>query len=135
MNVVAQNYMLRDYMEYNSAIFEADPKAIPAFCPDYSRTERNIVIELLMKLSSGFVSKEEILKELQYIEGLDITDKCTKYELKSTIYDLVFKYFKDECAQFVVTETTLVDERNTLFTISNSDFINAAIGTLNALTM
>lgn len=130
VNVVAQNYMLRDYMEYNSAIFEADPKAIPAFCPDYSRTERNIVIELLMKLSSGFVSKEEILKELQYIEGLDITDKCTKYELKSTIYDLVFKYFKDECAQFVVTETTLVDERNTLFTISNSDFINAAIGTL-----
>lgn len=33
VNVVAQNYMLRDYMEYNSAIFEADPKAIPAFAP------------------------------------------------------------------------------------------------------
>lgn len=132
VNVVSQNYMLRDYMEYNSAIFETDPKAIPAFCPDYSRTERNIIIELLMRLSSGFVSKEEILKELQYIEGLDITDKCTKYELKSTVYDLVFKYFKDECAQFVVTETTLVDERNNLFTISNSDFINAAIGTLKS---
>lgn len=130
VNIISQNYMLRDYMECNSGLFEADPKAIPEFCPDYSRTERNIVIELLMKLSSGRVSKDYIIKQLRYIEKLTVDKNISKYELKSIIFDLVFKYFKEECTTYVVTETTLVEEYNDLYTITNRTFIDAALGSL-----
>lgn len=130
VNIISQNYLLRDYMEDNADLFEADPKAIPEFCPDYSRTERNIVIELLMKLSSSRVDKDYIVKQLRYIERLTNAQAYSKYEIKSTIFDLVYKYFKDECTEFVVTETTLVDEYNDFYMITNKEFVEAAIGSL-----
>lgn len=130
VNVISQNYLLRDYMEYNAGLFEADPKAIPAFCPDYSRTERNITIELLLKLSIASVSKEDVLKQLRYIGNIGLNNDCSKYELKSAIFNLVYKYFENECAKYVVTETTLIEEQNDMYSISNKAFVNEATGSL-----
>lgn len=130
VNVISPNYLLRDYMEYNSDLFEADPKAIPAFCPDYSRTQRNIVIELLLKLSVAPVSKENILKHLRYAENIDLSEDSSKYEFKSTIFNLVYKYFEDECVKYVVTDTTLIEEQNDMYYISNKGFVNEAFGSL-----
>lgn len=123
VNVVSQNYLLRDYMEYNPNLFATDAKAIPAFCPDYARTQRNIVIELLLKLSTTPTKKEEILKILRHIEGLNVDPDCTRFELQCIIYKLVKKYFQNECAKYMVTETTLVDFRNDLYFISNREFV------------
>lgn len=130
VNVISQNYLLRDYMEYNSGLFEADPKAIPAFCPDYSRTERNIIIELLLKLSVSYVSKDDIFKQLRYIGNIDLNNNCPKYELKSTLFNLVYKYFEKECAKYVVTDTTLIEEQNDMYYISNKNFASEATESL-----
>ncbi|MCI6244327.1 MAG: hypothetical protein MR619_00270 [Eubacterium sp.] len=130
VNVIAQNYLLRDYMEYNPALFENDPKAIPSFCPDYARTERNIVIEILLRLSAGPVEGKELVKTLQYISGVQLPEKPTKYDLKNTVFNLVHKYFENECAKYVVTDTTLLDERNDVYYISNKDFVEEAVKSL-----
>jgi len=132
VNVISQNYLLRDYMEYNPDLFEADPKAIPAFCPDYSRTERNIVIELLLKLSVSPISKDDLINFLRYIGSVDVNKINSKYELKCTVFNLVNKYFQNECAKYIVTDTTLIEEQNELFYISNHEFVHG-FGELRAL--
>lgn len=124
VNVVSQNYLLRDYMEYNPGLFEADPKAIPEFCPDYSRTERNIVIELLMKLSVSPVSNEDLLNFLRYVKSVDVNKIHSKYEIKCAVFSLVNKYFHNECAKYIVTDTTLIEEHDDLYYINNDDFVN-----------
>lgn len=131
VNVVSQNYLLREYMEYNSDLFEADSKAIPSFCPDYARTERNIVIELLLKLAAGPTPKSEILRVLKHIENLTVNDDCPKYELKCIVYNLINKYFQNECASFIVTETTLLEDHDDYYCISNLNFVKAATKFLN----
>lgn len=130
VNVISQNYLLRDYMEYNPDLFEADPKAIPAFCPDYSRTERNIVIELLLKLSVSPISKDDLINFLRYIGSVDVNKINSKYELKCTVFNLVNKYFQNECAKYIVTDTTLIEEQNELFYISNHEFVKEATNSL-----
>lgn len=63
VNVISGDYLLKDYMADNASIFMADPKAIPCIVADYARTARNVTIRLLLMLSSGPVSEEDILKE------------------------------------------------------------------------
>ena len=48
VNIISPNYLLRDYMEFNTGLFVNDPKAIPSFSPDFVRTDRNIALELLL---------------------------------------------------------------------------------------
>ena len=64
VNVISENYLLRDYMLDNKEIFLADPKAIPTIVPDFARTERNMVLKLLMMMVNEAVSEERIGKEL-----------------------------------------------------------------------
>lgn len=64
INVISENYLLRDYMVDNALTFISDPKAIPAIVADYARTERNTVLKLLMRMESEQVSEDEIAEAL-----------------------------------------------------------------------
>ena len=64
LNVLAESYMLRDYMCDNSVLFTNDSKAIPSIVPDYARTERNFVLLMLMLMSTQPVYESFLIKEL-----------------------------------------------------------------------
>ncbi|MEI7580057.1 MAG: hypothetical protein WCJ58_08585 [bacterium] len=64
VNVISENYLLRDYMQYNSDLFLTDPKAIPTIVPDFARTERNTTLKLIMLMANSPISEDEIRKEL-----------------------------------------------------------------------
>ena len=51
INVISENYLLRDYMFENARTFIADPKAVPTIVADYARTERNTILKLLMRMT------------------------------------------------------------------------------------
>lgn len=82
VNVVSQDYLLKDYMTYNASLFEADAKAIPYIVADYARTDRNVTMCLLLRLSSSFVKKDDIIKEFSLV-GKKVADvkKVLWYEI------------------------------------------------------
>lgn len=82
INVISENYFLRDYMLDNADIFSADPKAVPTIVPDYARTERNMVLKLIMMMAYDPVTEERISKELMLC-GISFEDPYTA--LKSLI--------------------------------------------------
>jgi hypothetical protein len=65
VNLICENYLLRDYMIENRALFAADPKAIPSIVPDFARTERNVVLRLIMLMVMGTLSIDEIAQEFE----------------------------------------------------------------------
>lgn len=73
VNVISENYLLRDYMRYNRQLFMADPKAIPAISPQYSKTERNTVLKLILMMACDYVKEEYIAHELSML-GYEIDD-------------------------------------------------------------
>ncbi len=77
INVISENYFLRDYMIDNVATFLADPKAIPTIVPDYARTERNMVLKLIMMMANAPVSETVVEKEL-LLCGLTFEDPYVK---------------------------------------------------------
>lgn len=77
VNVISENYLLRDYMLDNVDVFSADPKAIPTIVPDYARTERNMVLKLLMMMINDMVSEERVKKEMM-ICGITFDDPYLK---------------------------------------------------------
>ncbi len=46
VNVLSENYLLRDYMRCNRQVFMSDPNAVPSLVPDYAKTERNTILKL-----------------------------------------------------------------------------------------
>ena len=68
VNVICSDYLLKDYMADNEAIFTADPKAIPYLASDYARTARNVALRLCLRMSTGLVSEQEIVRELLLID-------------------------------------------------------------------
>ncbi len=86
INIISENYFLRDYMVNNVQIFETDPKAIPTFVPDFARTERNVILKLIMMMAHGPVSEDVIRREF-LLCGMDIDDtsKSTNDILQSLI--------------------------------------------------
>ena len=64
INVISENYLLRDYMFENARTFIADPKAVPTIVADYARTERNTILKLLMRMTGELVGEEEIADAL-----------------------------------------------------------------------
>lgn len=85
INVISENYFLRDYMLDNVDIFSADPKAIPTIVPDFARTERNMVLKLIMMMAYDMVSEERISKELMLC-GIPFEDPYT------TLKELIIKH-------------------------------------------
>lgn len=85
INVISGNYFLRDYMFENAQTFLADPKAIPTIVADYTRSERNTVLRLLMRMTGEKVSEEEIAETLM-VSGIDFHEDAPVEKLKELIY-------------------------------------------------
>lgn len=64
INVLSENYMLRDYMCDNFELFTNDPKAIPSIVPDYARTQRNFVLRTIMLMAASPVDESTLSREL-----------------------------------------------------------------------
>lgn len=69
INVISQDYLLRDYMAENDSIFNADPKAIPYIAADYAHTHRNVILRLCLRMSAGLVSEADVRQELMLIDA------------------------------------------------------------------
>lgn len=67
INLISDEYLLRDYMTANRDVFSVDPKAIPSIVPDYTRTERNVVLRLLLMLQSFGLTESELASEMSML--------------------------------------------------------------------
>ena len=85
VNVLSENYLLRDYMRCNSQMFMSDCNAIPSIVPDYAKTERNTFIKLMLLMSMRPVRESEIFKQL------NLADYDTK-NVYDSIVALIKKY-------------------------------------------
>ncbi|MBQ4560859.1 MAG: hypothetical protein IJA55_00835 [Clostridia bacterium] len=85
INIISENYLLRDYMLDNVDVFMSDPKAIPTIVPDFARTERNMVLRLIMMMVYDAVSEERIAKELMLC-GISFEDPY------HTLKELILKH-------------------------------------------
>jgi len=65
VNLISEDYLLRDYMVANSRIFAADAKAIPSIVPDFARTERNLVLRLLLTLRTFGMTETALAREFE----------------------------------------------------------------------
>lgn len=73
INILSGEYLLRDYMLDNTAIFRNDAKAIPSIVTDYARTERNVFFSILMQMSEEPIKEAYIAEELRMI-GIEHQD-------------------------------------------------------------
>ena len=82
INVISSQYLLKDYMADNASIFETDAKAIPNIVADYTRSNRNTILRLVLMMSTGHVNGEVLEKELSLL-GISVFDlkKQLWYEL------------------------------------------------------
>lgn len=99
VNILSENYLLRDYMRCNPKLFMANPNAIPSLVPDYAKTERNTLIKLLLLMSYDYVSESQIRDEFML---LGINTKDVFYVLNS----LLEKYTKADSSIFTVKTIT-----------------------------
>lgn len=65
VNLISEDYLLRDYMVENRELFSADPKAIPPIVADFARTERNLALRMIMAMAWADVSESELTKEFE----------------------------------------------------------------------
>lgn len=97
INVISPEYLLKDYMAENASIFEADPKAIPLFSADYTRSSRNTVLRLVLMMSTYPVPEDVIQKELSL---LGITIFNLKKQLWYELYNCYSEVGKTkDCAE------------------------------------
>lgn len=87
INVISENYLLRDYMLGNAQTFISDPKAIPTIVADYARTERNTILKLIMRMAEEQVCEDEIVDALM-VSGIKFEDPLAA--LKNLIYKHCF---------------------------------------------
>ncbi len=82
INIISSDYLLKDYMADNASIFETDAKAIPFIVADYARSNRNIILRLILMMSTFPVCSETLEKELSLL-GIPVFDlkKQLWYEL------------------------------------------------------
>ncbi|MCL1790667.1 MAG: hypothetical protein FWG40_04830 [Peptococcaceae bacterium] len=77
VNVISENYLLRDYMIDNASLFATDSKVIPSIVADYTRTEKNTVVELIMGMFGGCISETELKHKLS-LAGIEFCDPFHK---------------------------------------------------------
>ncbi|MBR0380975.1 MAG: hypothetical protein IJH71_00885 [Eubacterium sp.] len=68
VNVMGENYLLRDYMRCNQTLFMTNPNAVPSIVADFARTERNVILKLLFIMTYRQVSETEVRNELELID-------------------------------------------------------------------
>lgn len=90
VNVLSPSYLLRDYMVENSALLSKDPKAFPAFAPDFARSQRNAIYAIVMMMVQGRcdLSEEEVERRLRYAGALD-----DKRSIKEALEGMIVEHF------------------------------------------
>jgi len=97
INVISSEYLLKDYMADNASIFEADAKAIPYIVADYTRSNRNTILRLVLLMSTHEVPAEQLEKELSLL-GIGI------YDLKKQLWYELYKCYADLSEQKTLPE-------------------------------
>ncbi len=88
INVISSEYLLKDYMADNASIFEADAKAIPYIVADYTRSNRNTILRLVLLMSTHEILAERLEKELSLL-GIAI------YDLRKQLWYELYKCYAD----------------------------------------
>ena len=91
INVISPDYLLKDYMADNASIFEADAKAIPYIVSDYTRSNRNTILRLLLMLSTAPVNSNILEKELSLL-GVSV------FDLKKQLWFEIYNCYSDVSA-------------------------------------
>lgn len=73
INVISPEYLMKDYMADNASIFEADAKAVPYIVADYTRSNRNTILRLVLMMSTFEVTEKTLSKELSLL-GISVFD-------------------------------------------------------------
>lgn len=120
VNVLSENYLLRDYMRCNRQMFMANPNAVPSCVPDYAKTERNTIMKLILKMTLQPVTEEEVFKELHLV-GIESDDAY------KSLLDLLRRYtFADDTLFTVRSVRTNLDEFTTvstnIFSVTDEEF-------------
>lgn len=120
VNVISENYLLRDYMKDNQAIFLHNTSAVPSMVPDYAKTWRNVLFKLIMLINIREVPEDEIRREFQ-LAGIETED------IEDTLIALL-KTYTDAGEQVFTVQTRLENEgefrerRISVYTISDEKF-------------
>jgi hypothetical protein len=120
VNVISENYFLRDYMVDNAGFFTGDSKVIPTIVSDFARTERNTIVGIIMRMFGGEVSESDLKHTLSLaaIKYDDAYEKFRELIPKHCHIDSVdvVPFFKDE---IVGDEMKMVNSR--YYTIQDSN--------------
>lgn len=128
VNVLASNYLLREYMAQNYKIFETDAKALPTITADYARTERNVILRLLIMLASNKMPEKDLINEFKLIG-------CGYKDLKCALSEKIREYFDWQGDSEIIrseTVSVLSDDvfdtfkivQETYYYIDDSEFIS-----------
>lgn len=120
VNVLSENYLLRDYMRCNRQMFMSNPNAIPSYVPDYAKTERNTILKLIIMMTLKPVTEDDIIKEFHLI-GIDTDDAY------GVMLSLLRKYtYADDTIFTVGSIRTNIDEFTTkstsIYSVSEEEF-------------
>ncbi|MBO4349580.1 MAG: hypothetical protein J6A01_01360, partial [Proteobacteria bacterium] len=74
INIISSQYLLREYLIEFIDLFLSDAKALPTIVPDYARTERNVILKLLMMMTAEPLPESFIRRELMLGNFIRETD-------------------------------------------------------------
>lgn len=136
VNVIAPQYLLRDYMNDNAEIFIHDPKAIPSFAPDFARTPRNVVLELIMRMVISPVRSEEVRTQLELLFGevenipAFLSEQIRLYFIPDGVNEDLSHLIKMKQIGFY-NEVTMEEEVHTELYIDDQRFIDTYLSDLH----
>ncbi len=120
VNVLSEDYLLRDYMRCNQQMFLSNPNAIPSYVPDYAKTERNTVLKLLVEMAVAPIPEPKLLNELLLVG-------CQVEDVFDTFSQLMRKYtFADgsvlEVRSVTENDSSLSSHRVNLYSIDRANY-------------
>ena len=95
VNILSENYMLRDYMRFNQQMFLTDPEAVPSLAPDYAKTDRNVLIKLILMMAVAPVPEQKIREELE-LAG------CSTGDILAALSELLARYTSADDSVFTI---------------------------------
>lgn len=91
LNILSENYLLRDYFCDNAQIFLTNPNAIRTLVPGYAKTERNLLIELIFKMVFEKMEFSELERELS-LGGINTHDEANPHKAIEVLCRLLERY-------------------------------------------
>lgn len=88
VNLISGDYLLRDYMVANREIFAADAKAVPSLVADFARTERNVLLRVILTMVGFELEETALAKEFELVGRLPeprSAGEVDRYEESPTI--------------------------------------------------